>query len=382
VRGWPRGRSERVADLFVVATLLVMGLVEAFVAPPAISTRWQQALLAVAYAGVLAWRRRWPVLVLAVVIAIGPVLTEVNLQGGVISYVFAAILASYTVGRRLDPPATWWGPALTVGFTWSVFAAQRAGLSDFVFVALLYGGAWAVGYALRQREMRIFELSQESERLRRHQAEEAARAVAAERARIARELHDIVSHSISVITIQTQAVRRRLDPANERDIEDLRAVETTARQAMAEMRRLLGVLRAGAEHGLDLAPQPGLAQLPRLVSETVAAGVPVEMHVEGDAVPLPPGVDLAAYRVVQEALTNVRRHARPASALVVVRYTGDTVEVQVDDDGQARSGPSGQLGNGLAGMTERVTLYGGTLDVGPRAGGGYRVRAALPFREA
>ncbi len=382
VSGLMERRSERVQDLFVVGTLLVMGLLEAFIAPPAISTRWLQALLAVVYCVALLWRRRWPVPVLAVVIAIGPVLSEVHLQGGIISYVFAALLASYTVGRRLDPPATWWGPVLTVGFPWTVFAATRGQLSDFVFVALLYGGAWAVGHALRQRELRIAELSDEAERLRQDQAEQAARAVAQERVRIARELHDIVSHSISVITIQTQAVRRRLPASNEREIADLRAVEATARQAMSEMRRLLGVLRAGPDRALDLAPQPGLAQLPQLLSETQSAGVPVEVQVVGEPTPLPAGLDVMAYRIVQEALTNVRRHAQAATAVVTIRHTGQGIEIEVDDDGPPVIPTQNQSGHGLTGMRERVNLYGGTLEVGPRAAGGYHVRATLPIRQA
>ncbi len=249
-------------------------------------------------------------------------------------------------------------------------------------MALLYGGSWAVGRVLRQRELRITELSAEAERLRQDQIEQAARAVAQERVRIARELHDVVSHSISVISIQTQAVRRRLSPSNEREIADLQAVEATARQAMSEMRCLLGVLRAGPDRELDLAPQPGLAQLPQLVSETHLAGVPVQVQLVGEPTPLPAGLDVMAYRIVQEALTNVRRHAQAATAVVTIRHTGQSIEIEVENDGAPVIPTQNHSGHGLTGMRERVNLYGGTLDVGPRAAGGYHVRATLPIRQA
>ncbi|MCW2578977.1 MAG: histidine kinase [Blastococcus sp.] len=372
---------ERVEDVLPAATLLVMGLAEAWLAAPALEARWHQALLAVVYAGPLAARRRLPVPVLAVVIACGPVLAEVTVRGGVISYVLSAMLAAWTVGRRLDPPATWWGPLLAVGFGWSVFAATGAALSDYVFIAVLYGGAWAVGFAIRRREQRIVELADEAAALRDQQREREARAIAEERMRIARELHDIVSHSLSVVTIQAQAIRCQLGPGQEGAAERLRTVEATARDAGAEMRRLLGVLRAAPDSSLPLAPQPGLGQLPQLLAETEIAGVSVELRTEGRAVPLPPGVDLAAYRVVQEALTNVRRHAAVERCAVVVRYLPGAVEVRVEDAGHGRSRPEG-VGHGIPGMAERVALYGGELEVGPREDGGFCVRALLPLRAA
>ena len=368
---------ERLEVLLPVVTLLVMGLLEAFLAPPTPSARWQQAALVVVYAGALAWRRRAPVPVLAVVIACGPTLSEVTVLGGVISYVFAAMLAAWTVGRRVDPPATWWGLVLTVGVGWSVFALTGGGLSDYAFVATLYGGSWAVGFAIRRREQQIERLAEESRELRDQQEERAARAVAEERMRIARELHDIVSHSLSVVTIQTQAIRHDLGPGQENAARDLATVEATAREAGAEMRRLLGVLRAGPDRAPALAPQPGLAHLPQLLAETRAAGVVVELRTEGTPVDLPAGLDLTVYRVVQEALTNVRRHAGVDECVVRLAFREGALEVQVDDDG-AGGTPSEAPGHGLAGMAERVALYGGSLDVGRRQDGGFRVRAILP----
>ncbi len=364
-------------DRVAAAAILGLGLFEAFFATTVIHP-WGQALFTLGWALPLLWRRRWPVPVLALVVPFGPALGLVNSEGGVTSYVLAVILAAFTVGRHRDPPATWWGPVLSVGFFYVGYVIIGGGLTDYVFTALLYGSAWGVGYALRQRAKRIDDLHQEAEELRQRQAEREERAIADERARIARELHDIVSHSISVITIQAQAVRRRLRPDQPCEVRDLHDIEETARQAMAEMRRLLGVLRA--DGCATLAPQPGLDQLPRLVADTRAAGVPVEMRTEGHRVPLPPGLDLTAYRVIQEALTNCRKHAVGASAAVLICYDRDGVELRIENAGSSVPGSLTEGGHGLIGMRERVALYDGTLEVGPSADGGFSVRAKLPRR--
>lgn len=369
-------------DTMIAAGLLALGLVEALLLVQG-APSWPQAALTLAWTVPLVWRRRWPVAVLALVIVMGPTLGLVNDEGGVMSFVVAAILAAYTVGRELDAPATWWGPALTVGFGWVVFAATGGLLSDFVFVALLYGGAWAVGHALRRREREVGELSRETEELRRTHADLQRRAIERERVRIARELHDIVSHSISVITIQAQAVRHRLGPSNRDEIETLLGIETTARQAMVEMRRLLGVLRAQGDP-VALAPQPGLQQLPDLVADARDSGVEVSLAVQGDAVALAPGVGLTSYRVIQEALTNVRTHSASVTAEVMLRYRPDGLEIRVDDSGPSRPiAPGGGAltpgGRGLVGMRERVTLYSGRMSAGARPQGGFRVQVWLPL---
>jgi signal transduction histidine kinase len=368
-------------DSLLVAGLFAMGAVEALVLAEQ-APLWWQLPLAVVWTAPLLWRRRWPVVVLALVIVMGPALELVNDEGGVMSFVLSAVVAAYSVGRLLDPPSTWWGPALTVGFGWIVFAVTRGALSDFVFVALLYGGAWAVGHAIRRRDVQVGELTREKEELRRTHQQRELMAVEHERARIARELHDIVSHGISVITIQAQALRHRVEPTNDEAAEVLRGIETTARQAMGDMRRLLGVLRSDGEPPA-LAPQPGLADFPALVSETRAAGVDVDMVIQGAATPLPPGIDLVAYRVVQEALTNVRKHAGVASAVVVLRYQPEALDIEVADEGRPRLQPLGEPvtggGHGLAGMRERVALYGGTVAAGPAPDGGFRVQVLLPL---
>lgn len=370
------GSDARRVDAGLAAALLVLGQLEAAFGtanPP----RWHQALLTLVWTLPLVWRRRFPVPVLAVVIVVGPAIQLVNAQGGVTSYVVAAMLASYTVGRELDAPTAWWGAALTILLPWTWFTITGGKLSDFVFVALLYGGTWVVGAVLRQRALHVESLSLEAGELRAQAAEREQQAVAEERARIARELHDVVSHSISVITVQTQAARLRLGSEHP-EAQSLAAIEGTARQAMAEMRRLLGVLRASGD-APALAPQPGLEQVGRLVSDVRSTGMDVELVVRGTPQPLPPGVDLAAYRVVQEGLTNACKHAPSARVCVLVEYLPAAIVVAVEDDG-AGSGAAGAVpGHGLIGMRERVQLYTGALTAEPRPAGGFVVRAELPL---
>ncbi|MDP8930338.1 MAG: sensor histidine kinase [Actinomycetota bacterium] len=363
-------------DVAAATGLLGLGWVEALVFAPA-APSWAQAALTVVWTVPLAFRRRWPVPVLAVVMVSGPAIGLVNEQGGLVSYVLSAILASYTVGRQLDPPATWWGPGLIAGVSWTFYAATREHAADLVFVAIIYGGAWVAGQAIHQREDQVGQLSREAEQLRRDHFDRERQALSDERARIARELHDIVAHSISVITIQTQAVRHRLGGQHPEAAADLQAIEVTARDAMVELRRMLGVLRADGQP-LALHPQPGLDQVQRLTEDLRGSGMRVTVEIVGTAVDLPPGVDTAAYRIVQEALTNVRKHAGGTVATVSITYARDSIRLRVDDDGL---GPAGHPsdGHGLIGMRERVTLYGGTFSAGPHEAGGFRVDATLPL---
>ena len=222
-------------------------------------------------------------------------------------------------------------------------------------------------------------MTERADRVEREREVRERQAVEQERVRIARELHDIVSHSISLVTVKTQALRRRLEPAQQREIEELREIEAVARQAMAELRRLFGALRDDGERP-PLEPQPGLGELPALVERARAAGAPVELRLEGEPTPLAPGVDLTAYRIVQEAITNVLKHAQPASATVSIRFLPDLLEIEVHDTGAAGTAVNG-AGGGLIGMRERVALYGGDFAAGPSEHGGFRVHATLPLRE-
>lgn len=262
---------------------------------------------------------------------------------------------------------------------WAALAVNGSQIGEFVSVGVIFGAVWAFGRGLRERTDRVSALAAHAAQIELESAEREAAAAASERARIARELHDIVAHSISVVAVQTQAVRRRLGPGTEREQKDLEAVEETAREAMAEMRRLLGVLRADGDSA-SLAPQPGLAQLPRLLASTGAAGVGVELVETGARRELAPGVDLAAYRVIQEALTNVRKHAPGSSAVVHLTFTSAALSIRVVNDGAVVS-MNGQGGYGLVGIRERVHLYGGRVDAAPQPGGGFVVEAHLPYED-
>jgi signal transduction histidine kinase len=239
---------------------------------------------------------------------------------------------------------------------------------------------WAIAWAIASRVRVARDLRERAERVEAEKKELAREAVIDERGRIARELHDVVAHSVSVMTVQAGGVRRLLHDDQVREREALHAIEETGRRALDEMRRMVGVMRSD-DDGAERAPQPGLADVERLAADIRDAGLPVTVTVDGAPTDLPAGVDLSAYRIVQEALTNTLKHAGPARASVTVHYADDHLELIVDDDG---SGPRNgrAVGHGLVGMRERVAVYGGTLEAGPGPSGGYRVHATLPSTRA
>jgi signal transduction histidine kinase len=251
--------------------------------------------------------------------------------------------------------------------------------SDLGIIALLVlgGGLSLAAFALQRRAQGAAELERRAVNLERSREERTRIAVEAERARIARDLHDVIAHSVSVMTVQAGAARLLLTEGPERAREPLLSVEETGRQALAEMRRLLGILRT--EDGEPaLAPQPGMADLRALVERTREAGLPVELTVEGGPETLPPGIDLAAYRIVQQALTNALAHAGRARTRVTVSYGTGALDLEIADDGPSRR-DDGAIGGALVAVQERVAVYGGVLEAGPRTGGGYAVRAHLPL---
>jgi signal transduction histidine kinase len=253
----------------------------------------------------------------------------------------------------------------------------RSGVGNFIVASIIFSIVWTIAFGVGRKSLEADEAKKRAARAEREREEQARTAVADERARIARELHDVVGHSVSVMTVQASGVRRLLRPDQQRERDALLVVERTGREALAEMRRMVGVLRR-PEEGPVLAPQPSLEHLDRLVEQAREAGLPVELRVEGDAFQLPAGVDLTAYRLVQEGLTNALKHAGATRAEVVVNYSDGELEVVVSDDGRGvASGDGG--GHGLVGMRERVSVYGGELDAGPRPEGGYRLRAKLPL---
>jgi signal transduction histidine kinase len=332
----------------------------------------------------LAWRRRAPTAVF------GLVLTSVGLQVSLIDEArsdqppfqlwIALLVVFYSLGAHAER-----GRALVAGaLGGSVFLggdlvqliSGSAGLEETVPAWFMLAAAYGVGFALRGQRVQSTLLAHRAERLEREREQKARLAVAEERVRIARELHDIVAHAISVVVVQAQAGQRVLEGEQASAREALGSIETTGRQALVEMRRLLGILRK-EDRELALAPRPSLAYLDVLAERVREAGLPVELHVQGESKPLPPGVDLSAYRIVQEALTNTLKHAGPASAQVIVRYRAEEVELEISDDGRG-SVDGREDGHGLAGMRERAALVGGNVESGSNGGRGYSVRAWLP----
>jgi signal transduction histidine kinase len=256
-------------------------------------------------------------------------------------------------------------------------------VGDYIFPVVIFAITASVARGLRHRALLARELALRNERLEVEREAQAASAVSDERRRIARELHDVVAHSVSVMVVQSGAARRVLDSEPDQAVAALAEVERSGRQALSELRRLLGLMRDGDENAAVREPQPTLAGLDDLVKRAQDAGLPVELRQEGEPYPLPMGCDLAAYRVVQEALTNALKHAGDgAEATVLLRWTDDHLELDISDTGQGLTAASvdgdGPVGQGLVGMRERVALCGGDLQAGPRQSGGFRVRARIP----
>jgi signal transduction histidine kinase len=265
-----------------------------------------------------------------------------------------------------------WAPLRPVG------TPARLG-EMFLFFAVPTALAWVLGDSTRYRRGYYRALEERAARLERERDAQAQIAVAAERARIAREMHDVIAHHVSVMVVQADGAAFALDADPDWAREALGAISRTGRQALAEMRRLLGVLRT-ADDPAELAPQPGISQVGDLLEQARASGLPVSFTVEGLPRELPAGADLAAYRVIQESLTNTRKHGGPAASVSVsLRYCQDGLMLCIADDGRGAAAPAEPGGHGLTGMRERVELYGGTVRSGPRPGGGYQVTATLPF---
>ena len=249
-------------------------------------------------------------------------------------------------------------------------------IGELVFIPAMFVVGWLAGSALRQRAAQAEEAEDRAARAERERATAARIAVAEERGRIARELHDIVAHSMSVMVLQVGAVRHRLPQSLTEDKEALTDVEKAGRAALAEMRLLLGAMHDGED--VELAPQPGLDSLDALVERVGRAGLPVQLHVEGDTVALPRAVDLSAYRIVQEGLTNSLKHANASTADVTVRYGVEDLELEVRDNGVGSTSSDG-LGHGLVGIHERVKIYGGEMSAGPGQEGGFVLKVSLPL---
>jgi len=247
----------------------------------------------------------------------------------------------------------------------------------FLFIPVLFAIAWLAGFALHERTTRADAAEERATHAEREREAAARVAVAEERARIARELHDIVAHSVSVMVLQVGAVRHKLPDALAEETAALLDVEQAGRTALNEMRRLLNATRRDGED-VDLAPQPGLDSLGALLDEVGRAGLPVRLHVDGESFPLPQAIDLSAFRIVQEGLTNALRHARASHADVTVRYRPRELRIEVRDDGEGGSTGDG-LGHGLVGVRERVKIYGGEMTAGRAPERGFLLTTSLPL---
>lgn len=313
-------------------------------------------------------------------VAIGTIVTK-DTDGAQVVHVLAGALASYTVGERASDRVR---SALlvlvvagltTIGAIASAADPARALVIPFVVLV----PAWLLGDAVRSRRIEAQRRDEDARRARHDLEAELGAAAADERRHVARELHDIVAHSVSVMVVQAGAARKVVHASPDRADVALAAVESTGREAMAELRRLLGAL-GDEDEPAGVAPQPGIGELPTLVGRVLEAGLPVRLEVDGDARPLPTGIDVTAYRIVQEALTNALRYAGCAQTLVRLRYEPLLLRIDVDDDGPAASETTDRgAGHGLIGMTERASMVGGRLEAGPRPGGGFAVRAWLPL---
>ena len=320
----------------------------------------------------LAWRRVHPfpvvVLVMCAFAAQGAALGSTPTPD---TELVPALLAVYSVGAHAERWQAYAGLAvgLVGGLVW-------LGPDDFLLPTVLFGGAWLAGRLVRKRQLYADALSERARVLEREREVNVRAAAAEERVRLARELHDLVGHSVSVMVVQAGAERLALGEERPETRDALLAIERTGREALAEMSRLLGILRRGDDEQLSLAPRPSLLDVEALIETIRDAGIPVELRVEGRRLRLPAGVDVSAYRIVQEALTNVVKHAGPARVSVTVRYGLRSVELEVADDGAVTA--EGGAGYGLVGMRERVELHGGTFEAGQRPEGGFAVRAILP----
>jgi signal transduction histidine kinase len=345
---------------------------------------WVNAVAAAGATLPVAFRRRWPLaaaITLAAVVAWQEALHG-DLTENSITPLLTFPMVVYAVSAWCDRRRAFVGLVAVLVLIWTeVLLADNTVTSDFLFTALLVFGPWLVGRIVATRVELAAELSDKADRLEREQDKQAQLAVAQERARIARELHDVVAHNVSVMVVQAAAARRMIDHDASKAKEALGSVEQTGRSALREMRRVVGMLGQGDEE-LALAPQPSVDELDWLIERAREAGLEVDLTIEGEKKRLESGVDLSAFRIVQEALRNTLKHAGPARAQVTLRYREHDVEVDVSDNGHGVRIPADNgavTGQGLLGMRERVAMLGGEIEAGYRKDGGFGVHARLPM---
>ena len=395
---WPRTLTTRARAINpVTVDVIVAAVLTAAVVAISLNSRHTDPV-AVLAAGVctatVAGRRARPVLCTAIALVAIVVYQNGSGDKNLAVEPLAVALNFYMVGRRSserseaeDVRVSAWWPAfalLVLAFAAVAVSPDNRLVSDVAAGwALFIGVPFAGGRAIGSRAALTRELRDKADRLERDQHDRARRAAADERNRIARELHDVIAHNVSVMVIQTQAARRVAGEDRETAREALRAVESCGRDALTEMRRMMGVMRHGDEE-LAGSATPTLSELTTLVDRACAAGLPVKLAIDGEPRALSAGLELVAFRVVQEALTNAIRHAGPAEAAVRIAFAPEALELEIVDTGRGPSGDAGGGdggGHGLVGMRERLHLYGGELQTGRQRGGGFRVRARIPLRE-
>jgi signal transduction histidine kinase len=376
-------------DAIVAASIMTLGLVgrvdveglsDVFLR----ESNWLHIVLIVLMSAPLALRRVFPATVFGVVLGSWVVDRAFDYPESLATV--GVIVAFYTIGTELSRRRSFYIGGLSALFIlfWTALGAVILESVTAVSIAtttIATATPLLVGREMRARRERAEELRQKVAEAEREREESARRAVEEERARIARELHDVVAHQMTVMTVQAEGARRIADDADPRVLEALDTIKSTGHSALAEMRRVVGLLRE-TEGMAELAPLPRLADLRSLVEQVRSAGVPVELTIAGEARPLADGVELSAYRIVQESLTNAVQHGGPGvSADVAVDYGDDGLSVLIDDDGRgAAAAPRNGGGHGIVGMRERVAVLGGSFEAGAKPGGGYRVRASIPYQ--
>jgi signal transduction histidine kinase len=367
----PRFRVDPVRlDYALALVLTVVAQIEIWFGSEVHSHRLWGALIVNVSTLSVAVRRRYPALVGTMLPVFEASQHALNRDPQIVAGPIGYFCALYALAVWTPPRAFWTGLGLIVTADFASSAGPGGTIKGTVpFTVVTVVAMLLVRRVIGDRERR-------AELAERERDVAAREAVVEERARIARELHDVIAHNVSMMVVQAGAERRVVEDGTTHDV--LETVEQIGRSALTEMRRLVGMLRSDTDD--SLAPQPGLDDLPRLAKQVCEAGLPVELLVEGERRELPAGIELSAYRIVQEALTNALKHAGDARAEVHVRYGPDSLELEIVDDGAAGAAVATTGGHGLVGMQERVALYGGRLDAGRRPSGGFAVRVLLPIR--
>jgi signal transduction histidine kinase len=373
---------EYVVDL-LVALLLVTATLEVLVgrgspSAPQTTLWFVVPAIAILVVPILA-RRRYPFAPAAHwVLAVAIAFVDWRLIPYAISIFVVGLVAAFLLGNLRDPRQAAIGLVFVVaGPAVVVYKIPGHSTAELIFIPLEFAISWVAGFALRERVEQAEAAEVRAAQAERERDTVARVAVAEERVRIARELHDVVAHAVSVMVLQVGAIRHKLPDPQAEDRDALRSVEQVGRTALNEMRRLLAAMR-DEEDGLELSPQPGLDGLDALLEDIGRAGLPVRLHVEGDPVPLPRAIDLSAYRIVQEGLTNALKHARAKTADVTVCYRPDELQLDIRDDGRGSSTSNGR-GHGLLGVRERVKIYGGNMTAGTAPQGGFVLSTHLPL---